>query len=289
MARRLSASKLSAFLLLTKPGIVLLVLITTLGGMYVANRQIPSEELVFWTLLGTGLASAGSASLNQYLDRDIDALMFRTLSRPLVSGMVSSHEALFFGSILLFGGFLVLISKVNPLSAALTLFTGLYYVILYTLFLKRKTPLATELGGVAGAMPPVIGYCAVEGTINREAFTLFMIMFLWQPAHFWALSIKYLDDYKNAGIPVMAVAKGIGYTKLRSLIYVASLLPVSLAIFAFGTAGELYFWSASLLGALYILLCILWLYKRVSDMLMFFYSVFYLTSLFTALVMDVRR
>ncbi|MCS7083643.1 MAG: heme o synthase [Aquificaceae bacterium] len=289
MARGISASKISGFLLLTKPGIVLLVLITTLGGMYIANRQIPSEELVFWTLLGTGLASAGSASLNQYLDKDIDALMLRTMSRPIVSGLVSAYEAFVFGSILLFGGFFILLSKVNATSAALALSTGLYYVLLYTYILKRKTALATELGGIAGAMPPVIGYSAVEGLINREAFALFIIMFLWQPAHFWALSIKYLDDYKRANIPIMALTKGIEYTKIKSLIYVASLLPATLTLFAFGTVGEVYFWSSLLLSLFYLILCVLWIFKKVSDMFLFFYSVFYLTSLFSALVMDVRR
>jgi protoheme IX farnesyltransferase len=284
------SSVIRDYIVLTKPGIVLLVLITTLTGMYLAQRGFPDPWLVFWTLLGTGLASAGSAVLNQFFDRDIDALMHRTRERPLPSGSVPPINAFFFGLILLLLSFLVLFFKVNLLSLFLVFLASFFYVVIYTLALKRKSPLATEIGGVSGALPPVIGYSAVKGEVDFPALVLFLIMFLWQPPHFWVLAIKYMEDYKRAGIPTLPVVKGVEHTKIKTLIYTASLLPVSLLPTFYGLAGSFYFFSALLLSGLYLLLTVKFvLSKKPNGMFLFFYSVLYIALLFSAMVFDMRR
>jgi protoheme IX farnesyltransferase len=283
-------SSLKDYILLTKPGIVLLVLITTLTGMYFAQRGLPPAELVFWTLLGTGLASAGSAVLNQYFDRDIDALMERTRSRPLPLGSVAPSHAFWFGVSLLSLSFLIMFFFTNPIATFFTALASFFYVSVYTLSLKRKSPLATEIGGVSGAMPPVIGYTAVAGSLGLEPLILFLIMFIWQPPHFWVLAIKYAQDYKVAGIPTMPVAKGVEHTKVRTLLYTAGLLPVSLLPYFYGMAGEIYFFSASLLSLVYLALTLRFVFsKEPKDGFLFFYSILYLALLFTVMVFDMRR
>ncbi|MDW8067044.1 MAG: heme o synthase [Aquificaceae bacterium] len=278
------------YLILTKPGIVLLVLITTLTGMYFAQRGFPQPWLVFWTLLGTGLASAGSAVLNQYFDRDVDILMDRTRDRPIPSGSVSPQSAFIFGSTLLLVSLLILLLKVNLLATFFVLLASFFYVGIYTLALKRKSPLATEIGGVSGSLPPVIGYAAVKGEVGFEALILFLIMFFWQPPHFWVLAIKYAEDYKRAGIPTLPVAKGIEHTKIKTLIYTAGLLPLSLLPSIYGLAGFIYFLSALVLSFLYLLLTLRFvLSKKPNGTLLFFYSVLYIALLFSIMVFDMRR
>ncbi|MCS6998262.1 MAG: heme o synthase [Aquificaceae bacterium] len=281
---------LKDYLILTKPGIVLLVLITTLTGMYFAQRGFPDSWLIFWTLLGTGLASAGSAGLNQFFDRDLDALMERTKDRPLPSGSVNPKNAFLFSLLLILLSTFIMVFKVNLLATSLVLFASLFYVVVYTLALKRKSPLATEVGGVSGALPPVIGYAAVRGELGFEALILFLIMFLWQPPHFWVLAIKYAEDYRRAGIPTLPVAKGVEHTKLKTLIYTAGLLPMSLLPSLYGIAGHLYFLSALLLSLVYLLLTLKFtLSKKPNGAFLFFYSVLYITLLFSVMVFDMRR
>ncbi|RMG99731.1 MAG: protoheme IX farnesyltransferase [Aquificota bacterium] len=281
-------STLKDYLILTKPGIVLLVLITTLGGMYLAQRGMPDSWLIFWTLLGTGLASAGSAVLNQFFDRDIDALMSRTKDRPLPSGAINPRNAFIFGLALLALSSVALL-RVNLLTLFLVALASFFYVVVYTLTLKRKSPIATEIGGVSGALPPVIGYAAVSNQISFEALILFLIMFLWQPPHFWVLAIKYTEDYKKAGIPTLPVSMGIEHTKVKTLIYTASLLPVSLLPSIYGIAGYLYFGVALLLSLLYLALTLRFVFsKRQKGMLLFFYSVVYIALLFFFLVFDMK-
>ena len=283
-------ASLKDYILLTKPGIVLLVLITTLTGMYFAQRGLPPAELFFWTLLGTGLASAGSAVLNQYFDRDIDALMERTKSRPLPLGSVAPSHAFWFGVSLVSLSFLIMFFFTNPISTFFTALASFFYVSVYTLSLKRKSPLATEIGGVSGALPPVIGYTAVAGSLGLEPLILFLIMFIWQPPHFWVLAIKYAHDYKVAGIPTMPVAKGVEHTKVRTFLYTAGLLPVSLLPYFYGMAGEIYFLSASLLSLVYLALTLRFVFsKEPKDGFLFFYSILYLALLFTVMVFDMRR
>ncbi len=278
------------YIVLTKPGIVLLVLITTLTGMYLAQKELPNPHLIFWTLLGTGLASAGSAVLNQYFERDIDSLMERTKGRPLPLGSINSTFALVFGLLLLLSALFIHVNFVNLLSAFLTALASFVYVVVYTLTLKRKSPLATEIGGISGALPPVIGYASVLSTVDMEGLILFIIMFLWQPPHFWVLAIKYAEDYKRAGIPTLPVVKGIRETKLKTLMYTVSLLPVSLVPSLMGMAGFVYFYSALMLSLVYLVLTLRFFFsKKPNGMFLFPYSILYLALLFSIMVWDMRR
>lgn len=278
------------YILLTKPGIVLLVLITCLTGMYLAAKGFPSPWLVFWCLLGTGLASAGSAVLNQFFDRDIDAIMSRTKSRPLPSGSISPLSALIYGSVLLIASFYIMLVFVNPVATFFTLTASFFYVVVYTLALKRKSPLATEIGGISGALPPVIGYTAVTGKFGIEPFILFLIMFVWQPPHFWVLAVKYAEDYKKAGVPTLPVVKGIFQTKVRTLFYTAMLFPLSLLPALYGMAGKVYFFTAFVLSFIYLILTLRFFFSKSSNgMFLFFYSIIYLALLFSVMVFDMTR
>ncbi|MEJ7620767.1 MAG: heme o synthase [Aquificaceae bacterium] len=284
------SSLIRDYIILTKPGIVLLVLITTLTGMYFAKRGFPDPWIVFWTLLGTGLASAGSAVLNQFFDKDLDALMSRTKDRPLPSGSIPSLNALVFGLSLLMLSAVVMLLMVNLLATFFVFLAVFFYVVVYTIALKRKSPLATEIGGVSGALPPVIGYASVRGEVGFEALILFLIMFMWQPPHFWVLAIKYAEDYKRAGIPTLPVSKGIEHTKIKTLIYTAGLLPLSLLPSIYGIAGHIYFVSALFLSGLYLLLTLKFVFsKKPNGMFLFFYSILYIALLFSVMVFDMRR
>ncbi|MBF0321169.1 MAG: protoheme IX farnesyltransferase, partial [Nitrospirae bacterium] len=211
---------------LTKPGIVLLVLITTLGGMYLGQRGLPGAALIWLTLFPVGLATAGSAVLNNFFDRDIDILMSRTRKRPIPQGRIYPLNALIFGLSLILIAIAMLLF-VNTTVAALTAASSFIYVIPYTVLMKRKTHLVVHVGSITGALPPVIGYAAVRGNVGIEAIVLFAIMFLWQHPHFWAYALKYKEDYSRAGVPVLPLSKGVKGTKLRTLIYTIVLLPVS--------------------------------------------------------------
>ncbi len=278
------------YILLTKPGIVILVLITTLTGMYLSKKGFPDPWLMFWTLLGTGLASAGSAVLNQFFDRDIDALMSRTKDRPLPSGSLSPINALLFGIILLSTSLYIMITFVNAVATFFTAMAAFFYVFVYTIALKRKSPLATEIGGISGALPPVIGYTAVTSKFGFEPLILFLIMFVWQPPHFWVLAIKYAEDYRRAGIPTLPVARGIEQTKIKTLLYTASLLPISLLPTLYGISGKVYFFTAFALSSLYLILTFKFLFsKETKAMFLFFYSIIYLAFLFSVMVFDMVR
>ncbi|SHK38952.1 heme o synthase [Thermocrinis minervae] len=278
------------YIALTKPGIVLLVLITTLTGMYFAKRGIPNLDLVLWTLVGTGLASGGSAVLNQVFEKDIDAIMSRTSNRPIPLGAVPPSHALVFGITLIVIALLVMFYFTNPLATFFTALAAFWYSVVYTLMLKRKTPLATEIGGVSGALPPVIGYTAVSNSLSVEPLLLFLIMFVWQPPHFWVLAIKYLEDYKKANVPALPVVAGIHQTKLKTLLYTASLLPISLLPSVYGMAGKLYFFCALILSLVYIAVTIYaFFFRKEKYMLVFFYSIIYLALLFSLMVFDMVR
>lgn len=278
------------YILLTKPGIVMLVLITALTGMYLAKKGFPDPWLIFWSLLGTGLASAGSAVLNQFFDRDIDAIMSRTKGRPIPSGSINPLNALIFGVILLAGSFYIMVVFVNPVATFFTAIASFFYVVVYTLALKRKSPLATEIGGVSGALPPVIGYTSVTGQFGMEPLILFLIMFIWQPPHFWVLAVKYADDYKKANIPTLPVVKGIFQTKVRTLLYTAALFPVSLLPTLYGVAGKIYFFTAFTLSLIYLVLTLRFFFSKDSKgMFLFFYSIVYLALLFSVMVFDMVR
>lgn len=282
------SESLEDYLSLAKPGIVSLVLITTLAGLYVGHRGLPAPALIFWTLLGTGLAAAGSAALNNFFDREIDGLMRRTQTRPLPTGAIDPSNALAFAVTLVVLSFLTLSAFVNALSAFLALTAVFSYAVLYTLVLKRRTPLATEIGGISGALPPVIGIAAAQGRIGVEALILFLIMFIWQPPHFWVLAVKHADDYRRAGIPTFPVTHGLFDTKLRTLFFTAALLPVGLLPFSYGIAGPAYLITASVLSLVYLGLTVHFtLSRRQSGSLLFFFSILYLAVLFVSMAIDI--
>jgi len=292
MSERVEAGQnvLKEYLVLTKPGIVSLVLITTLGGMYLGSRGELNPELVFWTLLGTGLAAAGSAVLNMVIDKDIDKLMVRTAERPLPKGTVDPIKAFIFGISLQVISLVIMLAFVGVLPALLVAIASFSYVILYSLLLKRKSPVATEIGGISGALPPVIGYVAASGNVDINAIALFLLMFMWQPPHFWVLALKYADDYKRAGIPTLPVARGVFITKLKTLLYTASLFPVSLIPYFTGLVGELYFAAAVVMNLLYLGLTLKFFFsKKEESMKLFFISIIYLAVLFGTMIIDMVK
>ncbi len=281
---------LKDYLTLTKPGIVTLVLITTLGGIYIGAGGSLDPQLTFWTLSGTGLAAAGSAVINMVLDRDVDSLMERTSSRPLPRGSVSPAGAFLFGSTLILFSFVIMVLFVNPLATFLTMLASFSYVVLYTILLKRRTPVATEIGGISGALPPVIGYVAGAGEFDVKALTLFLIMFMWQPPHFWALALKYREDYRRAGIPTLPVSRGVKITKIKTLLYTVSLLPLSLVPYAIGMTGKVYFLVASTISLIYLGLTFKFLFsKKEEGMKLFFFSIVYIAVLFTFMIVDLVK
>jgi protoheme IX farnesyltransferase len=278
---------LRALLILPKPGIVLLSLVAGWTGVYIGSHGSPDSYVLLWTTVGLGLATAGAATLNNFIDRDIDSTMKRTSKRSLPSGVISPGFAYLFGTGLVIASLLVtdiFLGRLVMLLNGAAIFT---YVVLYTLYLKRTTPFATHIGGIAGALPPLIGYAAAHGGLDLNAFILFLIIVIWQQPHFWALALKYRLDYASAGVPILPVAKGVYATKVRLFWYTIALLPVTVIPYYAGMAGFYYLVTALALNAAYIGLTVRFLYsKREKEMVLFFYSIFYLGVLFAALVLD---
>lgn len=276
------------YIKVTGPRINLLVIITGFVGMWIGARGLPEAGVVFFGLMGLALASAGSSVFNNYYDRDIDTLMSRTKKRPLPSGTMEKGGVLVFGFLLSVLAFFVLALFVNKMSAVLSLFAIVVYSYVYTVVLKRHTPLATEIGGVAGAMPPVIGWVCVNGSLGYEALLLFLIMLLWQPPHFWALALKYKKDYERAGVPVMPIAKSESQTLNRSLIYVILLVITSLLPYYINMAGIVYFIVALVLGAAYIFLYVKVIVSHIDlNSQLFRFSIVYLSVCFIVMAIDI--
>ena len=274
---------------LTKPRITTLVLVTTFVGMWVASSGSVNFQLVLFTLLGTGLASASSATFNNFIDRKIDARMSRTRNRPLPSGRVSAKSAFVFATLLGIFAFVILSTFTNYLTAWLALFTIFFYVVIYTIWLKRYSTLCTEVGGIAGALPPVIGWTAVTNEITWPALLLFLIIFLWQPPHFWALALVRADEYKKANIPMLPVIKGTRLTKFRMLLYTIALIPTTISMYVYGLNGITFLLASTLLGIAYLLLTIEFMRKPVtirSARRLFSFSILYLLGIFTLVFVD---
>jgi protoheme IX farnesyltransferase len=275
------------YFVLVKPGIVALVLVSALSGIYLGGRGGAEAGLTIMALMGIGFATAGSAVLNNYFDRDIDPLMERTSARALAKGTIQPTGALLFGAIMVAASVPVLALGVNVLTAVLTMLAVFTYVVLYGMVLKRRSPVANQVGGLSGALPPVLGYAAVTGSIGFEALALFVVVAIWQQPHALSLALKYRDDYAAASIPVIPVAKGVAATKWRIFLYTTALLPASALPYLLGTAGHWYLLVAALTGLLYIALSAKFLAsRRQCDMFLFFYSIVYLTLLFSAMVMN---
>src|SRR3989304_1396301 len=229
------------YLVLAKPGIVSLVLMSTLTGLCIGSRGLPDLWITLLVMTGVGLATAGSAILNNYVDRDIDRIMERTRSRAMAVEAFSPRNTVITGSLLVIFSVLFLLSSVNSLTAILTGSAAFGYVVLYTIILKRRSSFANQVGGIAGALPPLIGYVAVTQRIDLTAVLLFAIAAIWQQPHALSIALKYRDQYEAAGIPVVPVAKGVSSTKKRISVYTALLLVVSIAPFISGTAGGIFF------------------------------------------------
>jgi protoheme IX farnesyltransferase len=278
-----------AYIALTKPRIIELLLVTTIPAMFVAQRGVPPLWLMVATTLG-GAAAAGSANaVNCWVDRDIDALMARTAHRPLVRSEVPPRNALVFGVALGVFAFAWLALTVNLMAASLAIAANLFYVLVYTMGLKRRTAQNIVIGGAAGCVPVLVGWSAVTGTVELPALLLFAIVFAWTPPHFWALALRYRRDYARAGVPMMPVVMGVTETTRHILLYTILLVTVTLMFGAVADLGLLYLVSAVVLGGIYVLSSVrLWRSPdAVTAHASFRYSITYITLLFTAMAVDV--
>jgi len=279
---------LGAYIQLTKPSIIYLLVLTAATAMFLVDGFETNIYKALTGIFGIGLIAASSAAINQILDLEIDGKMKRTDKRPLVSGKIPVINAITFAAILFIIGSFLLLSFNNFLSWALTVATWVFYAFLYTRILKFVGPQNIVIGGLAGAMPPVLGWVALTGSISPLPLLLVAIIFVWTPPHFWALAIDRIDDYENANVPMMPVVKGIEYTKIQILLYSFLLLACSLLPFAIGSLGIFYFVSASSLGLIFIFLAArLMQDKNNSGAIPFFlYSIIYLTILFVSMILD---
>ena len=276
------------YFVLTKPSIMLLLLITTVPAMVLANEGWPGWWPVIATLIGGVLASGGAGAVNMYIDRDIDAIMVRTRKRPIPRGTVSPRAAAIFGWTLGLASGPWLLLTVNWLSAVLALIAFLFYVGPYSLYLKRRTLHNTVLGGVAGAMPPLIGWAAITNSITTEGLLLFMIVFWWQPPHFWALALGLAEDYRTAGIPMMPVVLGEEETKRQTMLYSGATWMITIVFGAVAHMGVVYL-GVAVLGGAGFMYCAARIYRgegTEGTRAMFRYSTLYLAGLFGAMVLD---
>jgi protoheme IX farnesyltransferase len=287
-AGRPSGRMVRSYVQLTKPRIVLLLLITTVPAMVLAAGTVPSPALVGLTLLGGSLAAGGANAINQYYDRDIDGVMRRTRSRPLPSHRIAPENALTFGLILGGTAFYLLATTVNVLSAALALGALLFYVLVYTAWLKRSTPQNIVIGGAAGAVPVLVGWAAVTGTLEAPAWVLFLIVFLWTPPHFWALSLRHAREYAAAGVPMLPVVRGESETVGSILRYSLVLVASTLVLWPVAGMGAVYVVAAVALGAGFVRQAVR-LRRRPTPALamgLFRFSISYLALLFAAVALD---
>jgi protoheme IX farnesyltransferase len=273
---------------LTKPVIVLLLLVTTFAGMVSGAKAWPTFSTAFWTLLAGAFAAGGSGAINQYIDRDLDKNMQRTARRPLAAGRMTPAEGLSFGLALCIASFYILAGYVNLLAAFLSLAGIFYYVFLYSLWLKKATVQNIVIGGGAGAIPPLVGWAAATGRLDIPAFVLFLIVFMWTPPHFWALAIVRRKDYERAGVPMLPVIRGEAETRKQVLIYTVELVLVTFLLPILRYTGIVYLSSAVFFGG--ILLYYAWnVYRQEGNKVawkMYRYSSMYLMFLFLALVVD---
>jgi heme o synthase len=285
-----SETRLGDFAALMKPRVMSLVVFTALVGLLVAPGH-PDPLTAFVALLSIAGGAGAAGVLNMWYDADIDAVMTRTAMRPIPHGRVSRPEALTFGLMLAAGSIVALSFSANIAAAALLAFTIFFYVIVYTMLLKRRTPQNIVIGGAAGAFPPVIGWVATSGSIGVEPLILFLIIFLWTPPHFWALSLNRAGEYASAGIPMLPVVAGQAETKRQILVYSALLVTASILPWVLGLAGAIYGATTVLFGSAMILLALRLRRSRIGDQLaarrLFAFSIIYLFVLFLILLVDV--
>ncbi|MGH9225628.1 MAG: heme o synthase [Acidimicrobiales bacterium] len=281
-------SRFAAYVALTKPRIIELLLITTVPTMVVAQRGMPPLGLIAATLVGGALAAAGANAINMYVDRDIDRIMARTRGRPLVTGEIRPANALRFAIALEVVAAVELWVLVNPLSAVLAVSATLFYVFVYTLWLKRSSTQNIVIGGAAGAVPVLVGWAAVTGTLDWAPVVLFAVIFAWTPPHFWALAIRYRDDYAAADVPMLPAVASLASTSRRILAYTIALWATTLLFYWVGRMGTIYLVAALALGGLFT-----WrAFQLARDssperaMRLFGYSITYVSLLFAAMAID---
>ncbi|MEO8208048.1 MAG: heme o synthase, partial [Chloroflexota bacterium] len=288
-----------AYVALTKPRIIELLLVTTVPAMVLATRDVPGIQpldwlgITFWTLVCGTLAAGAANAINQYLDRDIDERMARTRRRPLPAGDVTPERAMIFGMVLAVISVALMAYFVNLLAAFLTLLAIAFYVVVYTMMLKRSTPQNIVIGGAAGALPPVIGWAAVTGSVGLPAIMLFLLVFYWTPPHFWALALRIKGDYAAAGVPMLPVVHGIAETSRQIALYTILLVAVSLIFAVVAQMGAIYFSAAVVLGGIFLWRAfVLWRQGSAPEastaqaIRLYRFSISYLTLLFVAVAVD---
>jgi len=273
---------------LTKPRIAYLLLITTYAAMVMASHGVPPLGLTVLTLVGGALAAGSAGALNCVIDRDIDRLMTRTMARPVAAGRITPTAGVVFATLLGITSFTLLYALVNPLAAWLSLAGNAYYVLIYTLLLKRTTTLNIVIGGAAGAVPPLVGWAAVSHSIGGPALGLFALIFLWTPPHFWALALMANTDYEKAGVPMLPNVRGAAHTKKQIFAYTLLLVAMSLALTPLHVMGLWYFVPAAILGAVFIYDA--WKMfggpTKLTARITFKYSLIYLALMCVAMVAD---
>jgi heme o synthase len=275
---------------LTKPGILRLLVITMFCTMLVAEGGIPDFWLMLWATIGTILICGSANAINMVWDQDIDSVMGRTAHRPLVTGTIRPLNALIFAGVLGFLAVMILTFLVNPLAALMGIAGHAFYVVIYTMWLKRRTPQNIVIGGAAGAFPPLIGWAAVTGDLSVTAWLIFGIIFLWTPPHFWALALYKDVEYGKANVPMMPVVRGHRTTKLQMLLYMLLLLGITLSLALTGDVGIIYLVAAVLLGAGFTFCCIRTAFDESTTQIWarrtFAFSIIYLGLLFAAMSVD---
>ena len=287
--RRVPTTVLGAYIALTKPRIIELLLITTVPTMFLAERGWPSTWLVVVTLIG-GTLSAGSANaVNMFIDRDIDALMKRTQARPLVTGVIEPRNALIFALSLQVFAFIVLWAGANLLSAVLAFAAAAFYIGVYTIWLKRTSRQNIVIGGAAGAVPVLVGWSAVQNNVTWTPVVLFVVMFLWTPPHFWALAVKYADDYRAADVPMLPSVASMAETVKQMILYTVALWISTLVLIPVAELGWIYGVSAVVLGGVFLggTIALGRHPTEAASMRLFGFSITYVTLLFLAMSLDV--
>jgi protoheme IX farnesyltransferase len=289
-----TAEKVKGYIALTKPRIIELLLVTTLPTMVVADKGIPGVMLIVMTLIGGTLAAGGANAINMVVDRDIDAIMKRTQGRPLVRGVMTPRAALIFALAIELLAFAVLAIFVNQLSAWLAMAATAFYVFVYTLWLKRRSKQNIVIGGAAGAVPVLIGWSAVQNNVTWTPVLLFAVIFIWTPPHFWALAVRYRDDYEAANVPMLPVVASLRRTTLEILVYSVIMWGTTILIGPIAHLGWIYAVSATVLGGLFTLMAFRLFQHAREDkadvaeaMKLFHYSISYLTLLFVMMAVDV--
>jgi len=282
-----AGARVGDFIELLKPRVMSLVVFSGFAGLMVAPGDL-HPVLATVAVLCIAVGAGASGAINMWYDRDIDAIMQRTRKRPIPAGRVDPQEAVSFGVVLAIGAVTLMALAINWLAAGLLALTIAFYVFVYTMWLKRRTPQNIVIGGAAGAFPPMIGWAAVTGQISLASIALFLLIFMWTPPHFWALALYRAGDYAKAGVPMLPVVAGARATKAQMLVYTALLFPLALAPWALGLAGAVYAAAAVILGLLFILAAVrVWFDsgERAARQ-MFAFSILYLFLLFTLLIVD---